>query len=80
MTDDPTSPDDVCRNCPHPQSQHVMLNFTGEVRDGGIMLCPAPRCPCYSLWSWGRSSDPPTNLPTQAEIQQMREDIQAGRA
>lgn len=72
--------DDICRHCPHPNGPHVLLNFTGDFRDGGIRLCPHPGCPCYTTWGVGANSDPPAQLPTKEEIQQMREDIQAGRA
>lgn len=72
-----TTEHDECLHCQHSFAEHAMLNFTGNAMDGGIMLCPEPKCQCYTTWSTaGAPSKTPVNMPTHSEIDSMRRELQ----
>jgi hypothetical protein len=40
-----------CTNCTHEFNVHYLINYSGELFDGGEMICTGYDCPCKSKWS-----------------------------
>lgn len=71
---------DVCGQCGDDFGEHSLINMTGDVMDGGVVLCPRRNCMCYSTWSPhypGQESHMPKQIPTPDELADYRERLWA---
>lgn len=68
---------DVCQQCQHAFDPHVLVTTTGDPLDGGIILCPVPRCRCFGTWGTqaGRAS---VEVPDEVEVEVIRASVQSG--
>jgi hypothetical protein len=40
-----------CSNCGHEFNVHYLINYSGEMFDGGEMICTGNDCTCKSRWN-----------------------------
>jgi hypothetical protein len=74
---------DVCGQCGDDFGEHSLIKTTGDVMDGGVVICPRRNCMCYSTWSPhypGQEAFVPKDIPTEEELAGFRERLwQLGR-
>jgi hypothetical protein len=66
-----------CEGCPHDFDPHVVVATTGDPLQGGVMVCPEPECKCASTWA--PEGTPRPAMPSQEELDKIREKIAASR-
>lgn len=67
---------DLCIRCGHPFDPHVLVATTGEAMQGGIIVCPAAGCRCWSTWAPEGVPPDAVRVPSMEEVLAIRADIQ----